>query len=150
VVRTYGDACESSLTSGHLLVFIMEAPCVLYEVQTESLCECRVPSLHRWLVALLLALPFWPPPPARRESQAPFRVLCLLPRPPFFLGAVPLISFYQFLRRYDHKPYEGLDTKAVTRNMILTLASLQYSFFWGLPVHQITGAVARFVQNFCY
>ena len=131
VVRTYRGACESSLSSGHILVFIMEAPCVLCEVRIESLCECRIPSLHRWLVALLLGFPFQPPSPVLRATLAHSRALFLLPRPPSFLGAVPLISFNQFLRRSDQEPHEGLDTTAVTRNMILTLTSLQYCFFWG-------------------
>ena len=135
VVRTYGGECESSLSSDHLLVFIMKAPRVFCQVRTDSLCECRVPSLHRWLVALLLSLLFQPQPPALRASQALSRALFLLPRPPSFLGAVPLISFNQFLRRSDYEPHERLETTAVTPNMILTLTSLQYCFFWGLSVH---------------
>ena len=100
VVRTYGSACESSLSSGRLLVFIMEAPCVLCEVRTEYLCEYRVPSHHRWLMALLLALPFQIPPPTLRAYRPLFRGLFLLPRPLCFLEAVPLtvlINFYEDL-----------------------------------------------------
>jgi hypothetical protein len=33
VVRTYGGTCESSLSSGHRLVSVMEAHCVLCEVK---------------------------------------------------------------------------------------------------------------------
>lgn len=135
MVRAYGGACKSSLSSGRLLVFIMEAPCVLCEARTESLCECRVRSFPRWLMALLLALPFQLPPPALLASRALSGALFLLPRPPSFLGAVPLISFNQFLQRSDHEPHEGLDTTAVTRNMTLTLTSLQCCFFWGPTVH---------------
>jgi hypothetical protein len=108
----------------------MEGRCVLCEVRNESLCECRVPSLHRWLVAVILALPFQPPPPALRASQALSRALFLLPRPPSTLGAVPIISFNQFLRRSDHELHEGLDNMALTSNMT-DLGQSSVMFFLG-------------------
>jgi hypothetical protein len=57
------------------------------------------------------------------------------PLPPsssiLFSGSGATNSFNKLLRRSDHEPQEGLDTTAVTRNMILALTILQYCFFSG-------------------
>ena len=130
MVRPYGGACESSQTSSHLMVFIMEAHCVLCEIRTEYLYAVRSTKLSHLVSGTSPCHRCAPSPPpgqfllARGSSPPPS--FSPPSRPPPFLRAVTLISFNQFYEDVIMGPRRDSTPRlTATRNVTVTLTSLQ-------------------------